>query len=475
MDFDLNAALNNTHIAIYAPGDRRSLAAQSSPPKIDTIDPHCTHTPAKEITTYKALSAELIQRIGEHVPLDDMGSFTAIDSRTYRLMREKRRIWRCWQRASTAGNPASLNRILKEIEAVLDEPEQRVEPFMMLQQQLRAMTQGAPDQSHAEFFKRLFLAANDIPNRGAQIQKALGSTLFYFPEPLRFELFRFMVATTVQRSSEQENFLLEFVNDWLSFYRVREIHNFVPGYQAVLARLPHLRESLQAKLILVICDIVREPLSEDREFEYYPESLYARLQTQTMGLPHSHQGAPVGALASAIEILPHPKRAARYAQIRNLALSLPDDQWGIALRSLPIGILALPPDRYVEEFGWIESALARVPLAQRPQVAFALLKPVTFIMNNTLVERVWSRALNLLDGTGEKTVYQVLNKLEYPISLMSEDEWQHVLGEINNLMARNRFSEQARAEIAKLVNYFRRPYEPPYKVTDDSELWQLPY
>ncbi|WXK23840.1 hypothetical protein IHE33_10430 [Mycetohabitans endofungorum] len=114
-------------------------------------------------------------------------------------------------------------------------------------------------------------------------------------------------------------------------------------------------------------------------------------------MPAFVQGAPVGALAAAVEMLPKAERAARYAEMRHLALSLPDEQLGIALPGFAAGLSSLPLERRTPEFQRLAFALPRVPPTQRVQVATDLLKH-TPEFDDALSKQVWRHALQLLDG-----------------------------------------------------------------------------
>ncbi|WP_237070421.1 hypothetical protein [Mycetohabitans sp. B2] len=135
-----------------------------------------------------------------------------------------------------------------------------------------------------------------------------------------------------------------------------------------------------------------------------------------------------------------------------MAMSLPDEQWGIALYRLPAGFTVLPLDRYAEEFQLLEFGLERVPLAQRVQAASGLLDRV-FHMDDMLAKRVWQRALGLLDGTEEAKLFEFLNEIKAMgvTSSLREDNWRIAVDSIMSFMERNRFSEQACSRFIEIL------------------------
>ncbi|WP_338862396.1 hypothetical protein IHE31_15115 [Mycetohabitans rhizoxinica] len=94
------------------------------------------------------------------------------------------------------------------------------------------------------------------------------------------------------------------------------------------------------------------------------------------------------------------RRKTLQLQLRDLALSLPDDQWGLALRHLPAGLDMLPPEQRTQELALFERHLARVPEAQCKRVVRGLLSS-TFYLDKTQSQRVWLQVLNLLNGRGD--------------------------------------------------------------------------
>ncbi|WP_338911672.1 hypothetical protein [Mycetohabitans rhizoxinica] len=445
MDFDLNAALNHSRASICAseayPQPTASLPSPLKPPSGILVD-----LPVKRPTTYYELPLELIARIGDNVPVQDVKNFSTVDRRTYHAMQSRRRIYSYWQRASQAVSLASVEKLLEEMDGTLSEPAQHIEPIEALRQRLQAL----PEADQVEAFKRLFMAADRIPKEGVQIQKAMTAMLSSFPDDEQFELFDFVMAMAQKRRPDDENVWPELADQLTCF--PGGAPEYLEGYEALLAQLPYLGDARQAEIITVLSTM----LCDFDEANGYPSTktseLYAILRERVLQLSPSHQGAPVGAMAAAVLALPETEQSIRYAEMRNLAMSLPDEQWGIALYRLPAGFTVLPLDRYAEEFQLLEFGLERVPLAQRVQAASGLLDRV-FHMDDMLAKRVWQRALGLLDGTEEAKLFEFLNEIKAMgvTSSLREDNWRIAVDSIMSFMERNRFSEQACSRFIEIL------------------------
>ncbi|WP_338910683.1 F-box protein [Mycetohabitans rhizoxinica] len=129
MDFDLNAALNDYRAYICALESCPQPAA-SAPPRQPS---------ASRPTTYQDLPPELIERIGDYVPVQDVGNFSAVDRRTYHTMQSRRLVYRYWQQANQVESLESINRILEEMDSALKDPAQHVEPLEALRQRLKKL------------------------------------------------------------------------------------------------------------------------------------------------------------------------------------------------------------------------------------------------------------------------------------------------------------------------------------------------
>ncbi|WP_368669333.1 hypothetical protein [Mycetohabitans sp. B8] len=397
--------------------------------------------------TYHDLPRELIERIGDYVPVQDVRNFSAVDRRTYHAMQSRRLVYRYWQRANQAVSLASVNQLLNEMDGTLADPAQHVEPLDALRQRLQAL----PEAEQGEAFKRLFAAAQRIPKDGVQIQKALLlHTLRDFHWSQRDELFDFAYAMAQRRAPEQDNIWTELA-DSLEFLLFGSAE-FAKRYQALVARLASLRMSEQAELIPVLCRrMIHFGGSDDRL-----PGLYAVLREQALQLPPSHQGESVGMLASAIWALPHAERLAQYTQLRDVALSLPDEQLSIALRDLLEGLTDLPREHHAYELQLLEPALLRILPAQRAQAALGLLT-YTYKLDDALVKWVWQQGLSLLNGAGEAALWDVLSKLraKWLLSNLNDRQWNMVTGEITRFMETNQFSESARARIQDSALWLR--------------------
>ncbi|PPB81016.1 hypothetical protein B0O95_1231, partial [Mycetohabitans endofungorum] len=303
MDFDLNAALN-PHSSYVCAGQAGQQPAASAPPRPSSND--ALTRPPTQPTTYDDLPSELIAQIGDYVPIQDVMPFATVDRRTYHAMQTRRLVHRYWQRANQAVSLASVNQLLDEMGGALSNPAQHAEPIDALSQRLRAL----PEAERVEAFKRVFAAAERIPQDGVRIQKALLRTFFNFPPSRRVELFDFAYAMAERRAPGQDNIWAELA-DSLQFFSFRS--PFVEQrYQALLARLASLRVSEQADLIPVLSNLL---LYSNKTDPRVPER-YALLRRHALQLPPSHQGASVGMLASCVRILPQAEQFAQYTQMR---------------------------------------------------------------------------------------------------------------------------------------------------------------
>ncbi|WP_338877535.1 MULTISPECIES: hypothetical protein [Burkholderiaceae] len=149
--------------------------AASAPPRLSSNDALTRPLPTRP-TTYDDLPSELIARIGDYVPIQDVMPFATVDRRTYHAMQTRRLVHRYWQRANQAVSLASVNQLLDEIGGALSNPAQYVEPIDALSQRLQAL----PEAERVEAFKRVFAAAERIPRDGVQIQKALLRAFLFF-------------------------------------------------------------------------------------------------------------------------------------------------------------------------------------------------------------------------------------------------------------------------------------------------------
>lgn len=446
MDFDLNAALNDYRVYICAL-EACPQAAPSAPPPLKSPGSALTNTSASRPTTYHDLPPELIARIGDYVPVQDVMPFSTVDRRTYHAMQSRRLVYSCWQRANQAAGLESIHRILKEMDSVFKDPAQHVEPLEALRQRLKAL----PGDEQTEAFKRVFAAAQRIPKDGVPIQKAMLLMFRKLPGLQRHEAFNFAYALAGQRGPGQDNVWKELAIGLWSFpFGSLE---FIECYQALLARLPSLSVAEQAELIPVLSGLLWH--FDDRvRMNLSLSALHAILCDQTLRLPPSCQGEAVGVLAADAKVLPEAERLIRYAQMRDLALLLPDDQWGIALRQLSGGIDILPPEQRTQELALFERHLARVPEVQREEVARALLSS-TFYLDKAQSQRVWLQVLSLFNGKGEAALLGLLTGI--PERYMSR-QWRFARLEVIRFMEANQFSEAARARILDSVLWWQESW-----------------
>ncbi|WP_338910781.1 hypothetical protein [Mycetohabitans rhizoxinica] len=452
MDFDLNAALNDYQAYICALESCPQPAASALPPTLKPASGELAKPLTSRPTTYHDLPSELIQQIGNYVPVQDVENFSAVDRRTYHAMQTRRLVYRYWQRANQAVSLASLNQLLNEMDGTLADPVQHVEPLDALRQRLQAL----PEAEQGEAFKRLFAAAQRIPKHGLQIQKALMLMFRYLPWVQRLEVFDFAHALVAQRGPEQDNVWPALAIGLIDFNIGSP--EFIERYQALLARLPSLNVSEQAELISVLVGL----LGHLHSGRAHPSqsAQYAFLCEQALRLPPSYQGMAVGALAEIIWVLPKTEQPVRYAQMRDLALSLPDEQWGIALRHLPTaGIEALPLDQHAQELALLERHLARVPAAQREGAALGLLSSVRYL-DEALSQRVWPQGLALINGRGEAALLRLLTGLDtYSVFVTINDrKLLFAKAQVIEFMEANRFSEAARARILDSVRNWNFPW-----------------
>ncbi|WP_337690952.1 hypothetical protein [Mycetohabitans sp. B46] len=370
MDFDLNVALNDCPAYLCALESCPQAAASAPPPTLKPASGGPASPPANRPTTYRDLPLELIQQIGDYVPIQDVSNFSAVDRRTYHAMHSRRLVYRYWQQASQAVSLASVNQLLNEMDGTLVDPGQRVAPLGALCQRLEAL----PYHERGEAFKRVYAAAQRIPKDGVQIQKALLlHSLRSFHWNHREELFDFAYAMAERRAPEQDNVWTELANSLV--FLLFGSPGFAERYQALVARLASLRVSEQAKLIPVLC---RHMLGFDRRGDRL-RGLYAVLRRHTLQLPRSIQGASLGMLASAIWVLPEMDRLTEYTQLRDVMLSLPDEELTIALCYFSKGWAELPREHLAYGLQILEPALLRLLPAQRAQ---SVLDELENIMNS---------------------------------------------------------------------------------------------
>ncbi|MCF7695378.1 MULTISPECIES: F-box protein [Mycetohabitans] len=446
MDFDLNATLNDTQAAVYAVDKRANQQAPSTLPiGIKRSVSPVSDTPVKRLAAYPALPTEVILQIADHLSLDDIPAFSLVNKRTYYLMEERRWAWRCYQQAAHVSDLTSLQQLIDDIERIQAEPDIRAEPLTALWQ--RSQSLGLSRVQKAKAFKKLFAAADRLPKQGLILQKRMLASLVYIMASQRSKVFNFAYAIAAQRQPDQENFWPELANALVFIWTPSQ---YFEKYEMVLCRLPYLNMSQKAELIPVLAKRLRSDHRVDPDGSK-ALSTYAVLQQQTLYLPPSQQGASVGALAAAIQELPEAARAVRYTEMRQLALSLSDEQLGVALRYLPVGLAELPREQHVHEFQLLEPALLRVLPTQRVQVAISLLGR-THRLDDALSKHVWQRALRLLDGSSTAELLRVFSETSY---VLRTSKGQDAVNEITAFMDRNHFTGQTRTTVLEHLSRIR--------------------
>ncbi|MCG1041939.1 hypothetical protein KQH60_04870 [Mycetohabitans sp. B8] len=495
MDFDLNEFLN-TQAAIYSSDERacpQATAALSTGIKRSASP--APDTSLKKPKTHTALPDKVILTIADHLSANDIPAFSLLDKHTYHLMEERQWAARCAKQVDNVCDLASWQQLIDDVERIQAAPGLRAEPLLALSTRFPYL----PPQQQVEAFKRLFAAAERIPEQGFRIQKKLLLSQRSYSSPQR--IFDFAYAMAERRRPDQENFWPELVEllGAVDYERFGLQPPQRERYQALLNRLVHLDPSEQAKLIPPLADrliLSREEapnlaslaLAQQQAHQQIalqqsasvgalaaatrdlPEaeraagyaawvdrlrrresnilSAYVALLQQIRSLPPSQQGASVGALAAATRDLPEAERAVRYAEMRQLALSLSDEQLGMALHRLPLGLTGLPPEQHAHELQLLEPALLRVLPAQRVQAALGLLR-CSFQLNDVLSKQVWQRALQLLDGSSEAELLELFSdsRLVSAIesSTMDGGKRRDAINEILVFMERNHVTEPTRA------------------------------
>ncbi|WP_338927461.1 hypothetical protein [Mycetohabitans endofungorum] len=171
MEFDLNTALNDSPAYVCTLASVPSPTASSPPPQPPRAA--WANPRFKQPTTYQDLPTEVIARIGDYVPVQDVIPFSTVNRRTYHAMQTRRLVHSYWQRAQQAASRESVNQLLNEMDGTLANPAQHAAPLDALRQRLRALPEG----DRADVFKRVFAAAQRIPQEGVQIHGLNSLTL----------------------------------------------------------------------------------------------------------------------------------------------------------------------------------------------------------------------------------------------------------------------------------------------------------
>jgi hypothetical protein len=447
---DFNDALDPAPIAIYAMNEQAHHESPAAPPTGAKRSADSTlelDTRLKKPRIYDTLPGEVILEVARYLPLDHIPEFSRVNRHTYALMEERRWAWRCYQQADSVSDLASLQQLIGEIEQIQVEPDLRAEPLTALWKRSQSMELSPAHK--IEVFKLLFAAADRLPEQGLPLQRTMLASMDKLSRGVRLLMFDFAYTMAEQHRLDQANFWSELAQALPQVTPSSEYHK---RYQALLNRLAYLNTPQKAELI----PLLAERLQFNRRID--PEgskalSAHIFLQQQTLLLPPSLQGASIGMLAAATEELPAAMRVARYAEMRQLALSLPDEQLGVALREILFGLVHLPSEHRAHEFQLLEPALLRVLPEQRVQVARGLLE-WALLLGNKFSKQVWRHALLLLDGRGATELLEALGKVR--VSLRTP-EWQDAVNEVTAFMDCNRFTEQTRATIDARMLHLLHP------------------
>lgn len=468
MDFDSNPPSHSAQVALYAMENRQAGHAAALPRCRNltgsagaralhyptTGSTRATNgwamNPTSHPTTYRDLPPEIFQRVADHMPFQDINNFATVDKRAYCALQERRLSWLCCERADNASMPdyTLMQQLMSEIERIRVEPALRAKPLRSL---WTRVLRDLPNEQKPAAFLQVFDAAGRVPGQGLSIQKDMIRTLNGFLVLQIHALYKFVYADAERRSPEQGGTWADVASLLGRMYL--DPPQLESEYRAFLGRLPALNASEQAELIVELAALLYKfrigaTLTDTTIAEFY-EALFQCVQH----LPASRQGAPIGALARNIWLLPDMHGQIQYAALRRLTLSLPDCQLGNALRYLPDAARVLPSDQYAAELSVLESVAQRVPPAQRAQAAIGLLES-TPGLEVALSKQVWRCALRLLDGGDETNVLTVFSETETGqrnvLRLFPDQRWKDAKAEVRAFVERNRFSQKTRDA---LLNY----------------------
>ncbi|WP_337691029.1 F-box domain-containing protein [Mycetohabitans sp. B46] len=405
------------------------------------------------------------------MPANDIGNLSMVNSQTYHALQERRLVWLCRKRISHIGpvdpigtgihNRAAVQQLLAEIERIRAEPV-RAELLQTLWQRAKGQYEVKP-----EVFKAIFQAAGRLPKQGLQVQKDMIRSILGTPLQYQHNLYKFVYADAKRRSPEQGS-TWGAVASMLPYYgRIPpmwlDASQIESKYRAFLNQLPALNPSEQAELITVLAEVLAAFSLSGSSFDYFAYrydlasatilELYETLFQWMQRLPASHRGAPIGALANRVSMLPEAQRPVYFAHLRHLTQSLPDHQLGSALRYLPGALVrVIPPDQHAYELSLLEPTLQRVPPAQRALATLGLLEE-TPQLNDALSKQVWQRAMRLLDGSNGPGIVKVIHRIHIIGLKLNQQRWEDARAEIKAFFERNRFDEATYNEMLNDQNY----------------------
>lgn len=475
MDFDPNLASINAQVAMCAMQSQQNHhAATAAPPvSLRQVAPENTCTlkeplictaenQAKEPangstivsknrpTTYRDLPPEIIQQVADYLPFYLIGDLSTVDRRTYHVLREQRLRYLCYARAMRLGertfNLTSVLQLLAEIERIRVNPALRAEPLRTL----GWLILDLPDAQKPTAFSLIFEAADRMPQKQRlQLQKAMIKLISDCPAPQRLKMYNFSYAMAERRGREQDNTWAELAS--LLECLPIDPSQFESEYRVFLNRLPNLGTTGQADLITKLAELLLRlhwNVNETKAAEYY-----GILQQWAQRLPPSHQGAPIGALAETIWVVPDSQRPGYFSNMRRMTLSLPNHQLGSALRNLPCALKYLPSALHAYEFSLLETTIQRVEPSQRSMAAFGLILSAVMLKDTLPLKHIWQLALRLLDGGDETDVVDVLEAVKdmcLMLRLTSEQKRDFKI-EIMDFIERNKLTQNTHTSLLRHI------------------------
>ncbi|WP_338925772.1 F-box domain-containing protein [Mycetohabitans endofungorum] len=406
---------------------------------------------ARRTTTLQDLPPEIIRQIATHSSFDDIGSLSSTTRRNYHALWDVRHSWLCCQRADNVRRLDSrrTQELLDEIERIDGEPMLWAAPLEALWPRIPEL----PRQYRAQAYKRIFDMAGRVPTHASlPIRKGMIGTISGLPAEDQLPMYDF-VHVAIEKSGAGHDQLWSSLA-WLLRCLPLDPPRFEREYSAFVSRLASLDVPAQSELIAQLVTLL-PGFCEDDPDESATLARYHRLmQDWVQRLPRSYQGAPIGALAHMIWLLPAQQMPAHYVQLRSLTEALPDDQLGPVLRRLPTALVLLPQQYHAAEFALLEPLVSRVRPDHREAVAVGLLESTIGLIDATLSRRVWHNALQLLDGCDDTCLFNVVDELAYQqlVPLLSMQQWEDAKSELLAFIERNPLSDAARTKLLDFVS-----------------------
>ncbi|MCG1019307.1 MULTISPECIES: hypothetical protein [Burkholderiaceae] len=406
----------------------------------------------RRATTFEDLPPEIMRRIAAHTSFDDMGSLSSATRRTYHALQDMRRSWLCYQRADNVYRLDSrrTQALLDEIERIDGEAILRAAPLEVLWPRIPEL----PQQHRAQTYKRIFDMAGRLPTHASLlIRKGMIGTIPGLPVQEQVPMYDFVHAA-IEKSDAAGHGQLWASLAWLLRCLPLDPPRFEREYSAFISRLASLDAPAQAELIVQLVMLL-PGFYEDSPDESATLASYHRLmQDWVQRLPPAYRGAPIGALAHMIWLLPAEQMPAHYAQLRSLTEALPDDQIGLVLRRLPTALVLLPQQHHAAEFTLLEPLISRVRPEHREAVTLGLLESTVGLDDATLSRWAWRKAFQLLDSCDDTCLSTVVDELAHQqlVPLLPMQQWEDAKHEILAFIERHPLSDAARAKLLDFVN-----------------------